>query len=88
MLWDKTLKSATSSSPILAGGRVYLSCDDGVTYIFKLNAEGYQQVGKGEVGDKILATPAFADNQIYIRTDKSLIAVGAPVEGASDTAKK
>ncbi len=88
MLWDKTLPSATSSSPILAGGRVYLSCDNGTTYIFKLNAEGYHQVGKGEVGEAILATPAFADNQIYIRTNKSLVAVGAPVEAAADAAQK
>ncbi len=81
-LWEKTLPSATSSSPILAGGRVYLSCDNGSTYVLKLNAEGYRQVGQGDVGETIQATPAFADNQIYIRTVKSLIAVGTPVEGA------
>jgi outer membrane protein assembly factor BamB len=88
MLWDKTLKSATSSSPILAGGRVYLSCDNGTTYVFQLNAEGYKQVGRGEVGEMIQATPAFADNQIYIRTVKSLIAVGTPVEGAAAPVQK
>ncbi|HPS00722.1 MAG TPA: PQQ-binding-like beta-propeller repeat protein [Candidatus Sumerlaeota bacterium] len=87
-LWEKTLKSATSSSPILAGGRVYLSCDNGATYVFTLNATGYKQVGLGDVGEKILATPAFADNQIYIRTVKSLVAVGMPVEGAAAPAQK
>ena len=74
MAWEHYLPAGASSSPILAGGVVYLSCEDGVTHVFRLGDQ-YEPVGRGDTGEAIYATPAFADSRIYIRGEKHLICI-------------
>jgi hypothetical protein len=37
----------------------------------------FQLLARNELGELCQATPAVADNRLYIRTDSSLICVGA-----------
>jgi outer membrane protein assembly factor BamB len=64
-----------SSSPVIAGGNIYVSREDGKTIVLK--AEDGQVVGSGEVTtDALVATPVFADNRILVRTPDSLYCIG------------
>ncbi|HUT23264.1 MAG TPA: PQQ-binding-like beta-propeller repeat protein, partial [Sumerlaeia bacterium] len=75
LLWEEYLDSAASSSPILAGDLVYLTCEDGATRIFRL-AEKFEVLSRGELGEPVYATPAFVDSRIYVRGAKHLFCIG------------
>jgi outer membrane protein assembly factor BamB len=75
LLWETYLGSAVSSSPVLAGDSVYLTCEDGVTRVFRLE-DKFQIRGHGEVGEPVYATPAFVDSRIYLRSAKHLFCIG------------
>ena len=74
-LWEKELNSSFSSSPTVAGSRVYAVAEDGKAFVFEAAAE-YKEVGTAELGEKVYASPAFADGRIYIRGSKHLFCVG------------
>jgi outer membrane protein assembly factor BamB len=77
-IWHETLeksRKAFSASPTLAGGNVYVTREDGKTFV--LAADTGKVVGSGEVStDFLVASPAFADNRIFIRTPESLYCIG------------
>lgn len=75
LLWEQRLESAGTASPIVAGGKVYLCGEDGVTRIFQLG-EKFQISSQGQVGEAVSATPAFARSRIFIRGAKHLFCVG------------
>ena len=75
VVWTEEFAEGFWSSPILVGEDVYLTDKTGVTYIFKL-ADRYASLGQGSLGEPVFATPAFADNRIYIRTEKHLVCIG------------
>ncbi|MCX7015488.1 MAG: PQQ-binding-like beta-propeller repeat protein, partial [Candidatus Sumerlaeota bacterium] len=75
LIWETYLPNSASASPIVAGGRAYIACEDGVTTILALGGDKAQTVGRGELGEGVRATPAFADSRIYLRGEKHLVCV-------------
>lgn len=75
-LWEKTLETMFSASPVVAGKYVYLCGQDGVTRVLEL-ADTFQLEASGDVGEPIHVTPAFADGRIYIRAARHLFCIGA-----------
>jgi outer membrane protein assembly factor BamB len=61
------------ASPVAANGHIYLCGLDKSVIVIKAG-EIPQKVSSTKLDDRILATPAFADNVIYIRTNKTLYA--------------
>ncbi len=74
-LWEQDLQASFSASPVIVGDKVYLSDTDGVTHIFA-NADKYKAISRGTTSARILATPAFVDGSIFIRTEDSLMRIG------------
>lgn len=66
-MWKTRLGGDVSSSPILAGGNIYVANEAGQIVIFKPNPQRYEEVAKTQLGDEIFATPTFVDNKIYYR---------------------
>lgn len=66
------------ASPVAANGHVYLtSLNDGVVTVLKAGGEKPQVVAQNPaLGERTAATPAIADDCIYIRTEKHLYAFG------------
>ena len=56
-----------SSSPMLADGRVYLANREGMTYVIA-PGKSFKLLAENKLADAILATPAAADQAIYLRT--------------------
>lgn len=67
------------ASPVAANGNIYFtSLEDGVVTVIKGGADTPQVVAKNpKLGERIAATPAIADNALYIRTEKHLYAFQA-----------
>jgi len=65
--WVERLKGPVSSSPVLAGGNVYMADERGTTYVFKANNKKYQAVKTNKLGDVSFATPTILNDKIYTR---------------------
>jgi outer membrane protein assembly factor BamB len=78
-VWTHHLCEAVTASPILIDGKVYAISEDGVVYVFEA-ALTFKLLGKNPLGEPVSATPAVADNRLFIRTKTHLLCIGKPVE--------
>ena len=62
------------SSPIIADGKVYLISMDGKVHIFSTDND-FKLLDSFETGEPTVATPAFTDGKIVVRTEKSIYCV-------------
>lgn len=67
------------ASPMLVGGRLYIPATDGKFYITTADAE-LKTINTISTGERTFASPAFTDNKIVIRSEKSLYCVSTPAK--------
>ena len=68
-------RATFSSSPVLAGGHLYLTSEEGVVYVVRIG-DSLELVAENAMNDFAVATPIFCDGRIYIRTDAYLHCIG------------
>jgi outer membrane protein assembly factor BamB len=73
-LWVAEVETGFYSSPIIVGDRLYIADMDGNMYIVKTSSE-YELLKMVEMGEETLATPAFIQNRIYLRTVDNLYCI-------------
>lgn len=73
-LWVEEVSYGFYSSPVLVGDRIYVLDMEGAMYIVRASSE-YELIATSELGEQTLATPAFLDGRIYIRTAENLYAI-------------
>ena len=56
-----------SSSPVLVGDRIYVTNEEGKTFIFTANPEKFELLETNQLGDEVFATPTIVDSRIYMR---------------------
>jgi outer membrane protein assembly factor BamB len=77
-LYQQRLGGGTSgftSSPVAVADRLYITNEDGHTYVLAKGGE-YKVLGENELGETVMATPAIAGDVLYIRGRKHLFAIG------------
>ena len=67
--------SGFSASPVAADGRIYLSNEDGDMFVVEAGRT-FRQVAENGMGELIMASPALSNGVMYVRTAKSLVAIG------------
>jgi len=67
--------SGFSSSPVAAGGRLYITDENGLTHVLGLGKE-YKALAANELGETVMASPAVADGVLFMRGAKHLYAIG------------
>jgi outer membrane protein assembly factor BamB len=70
------------SSPVAADQKIYIASQDGVVVILDAG-EKLNVLAKNKLDGAILATPALAEGNIYVRTENHLYAFGKPETRAS-----
>ena len=75
VLWTANLDGNFSSSPVLAGGHVYVANEDGVVYVFKSGLK-FELVAQNDLDDGGFATPTICGGRIYLRTLHFLYCLG------------
>lgn len=65
-----------TASPIAADGQVYLPSHSGTIVVVDARAKELKVLARNLIGENITATPALAENLIYVRTDRHLFAFG------------
>jgi len=69
--------SGFSSSPVSADGRLYITNEEGHSYVLALGGE-YKLLAENDIGETVMATPAIAGGVLYMRGGKHLFAIGKP----------
>ncbi|MCC6580847.1 MAG: PQQ-binding-like beta-propeller repeat protein [Phycisphaeraceae bacterium] len=64
-----------NSSPMASDGRIYLSNNDGRTFVVKAGAK-YESLATNDLGERITATPAISGDDLIYRTDSHLYLIG------------
>ncbi len=64
------------SSPVAAAGHLYVASLPGLLSVVKAGGEELEVVHQADFGERIFATPAMVDNNIYLRTETRLYAFG------------
>ena len=63
------------ASQVSAEGKVWFMNDFGTVRVGNPGAE-YNLVSESELGEKIFASPALSEGQVFIRGDKTLLCLG------------
>lgn len=70
-----TVGSGFSASPVASDGRLYLSNEDGEVLVVAAGRK-FEHLATNSMGELLMATPALSDGVMYVRSSKSLFAVG------------
>jgi outer membrane protein assembly factor BamB len=79
VMWQNRLGEARregfSASPVSVDGKVFFTNDEGETFVLRAGPT-FDLMHVNRIGETTLATPALVDGVWYIRTDRSLFAIG------------
>ena len=79
ILWKEKLLGSYSASPVAADGRVYFTNDSGETTVIEAWPT-FRILARNPLGEKVQASSAISQGQIFIRTEKHLFAIGGEVQ--------
>ena len=65
-----------SASPVAVGDKLFFTNDDGETFVIRAGPK-FELLHVNRIGEGTLASPALVDGRWYIRTDRSLLAIGS-----------
>jgi outer membrane protein assembly factor BamB len=77
--YRERLGGACNSSPIASDGRIYLSNNDGTTFVVRAGAK-FDLIATNQLGERITASPAITGDELIYRTDSHLYFIGQPRE--------
>ncbi len=75
LVWEFDGEDIYYSSPMIADGKLYIFDMSGRAYVFKPGREP-ELIGTPELGERVYATPAFANGRMYIRGNKHIYCIG------------
>ena len=79
VVWQGRLGTARregfSASPVAVDDKIFFTNDDGETFVLKAGPT-FDLLRVNRLGERTLASPALVDGRWYIRTERSLIALG------------
>ncbi len=75
MVWQERLGVNVTASPVLINGKVYAAGEDGSVFVFPA-ATTFKLLAKNSIGEPVSATPAVADNRLYVRGREHLFCIG------------
>lgn len=74
-LWQKRIGGNYRASPIAVGNHVYVTSQKGKTTVLDL-ADDFKPLATNQLDGVFLASPAAADNCLFLRSDKHLYCLG------------
>ncbi|MEX0714954.1 MAG: PQQ-binding-like beta-propeller repeat protein, partial [Planctomycetaceae bacterium] len=74
--WRLRLEGPFSASPVAAGGRLYFFNETGLGFVVQPGESEGKIVGRGDLAETILGTPAVAGDALFVRSDGHLWKIG------------
>ena len=69
------LGSGFSASPVAADGKIYVSSEDGEMLVIAAGRQ-FTHIATNSIGELLMATPALSRGVMFIRSDRSVFAIG------------
>lgn len=79
-LYEKETDQDYKASPSLVGDKILLVSEKGVAVVAQAGPE-YKEIGRYNVGEPVVACPAFAPGRLFIRGKDTLFCIGAKAGG-------
>ncbi|MEZ6094685.1 MAG: PQQ-binding-like beta-propeller repeat protein [Pirellulaceae bacterium] len=67
VMWQERMDGKVSASPVLADGKLFMSAENGTTWVIEANPEKFNVVAKNKLGTSAYATPTILRNKILLR---------------------
>jgi hypothetical protein len=81
-VWQERIEGIFTASPVAGDGKVYLVSETGDTIVLAAGPKP-RVLARNLLGERITASPAIAQGQVFLRSDDHLIAIGpTPRESA------
>jgi outer membrane protein assembly factor BamB len=74
-VWQERLQGAFTSSPVLAGDLLYVTNEDGKTFVLKTGPK-FRGIATNSLKEGVLATPAVSCGRLFLRTSDHLYCIG------------
>ena len=74
-VWQERTEGVFSASPVAGGGHVYFVSESGDTVVV-MAGRAPQIVARNALGERAVASPAIANGQVFVRTDRHVFAIG------------
>jgi outer membrane protein assembly factor BamB len=74
-IWQQRVDGVFSASPVAGDGRIYFATESGETIVLR-SGRTPEVIARNDIGERIIASPAIAHGQIFLRTDDHLVAIG------------
>lgn len=76
-LWQERVNGLFSASPVAGDGKVYFVSETGEVIVLKAGRQP-QVIARNDIGERLMASPAISNGQIFLRSDGSIFAIGKP----------
>jgi outer membrane protein assembly factor BamB len=74
-VWQQRIEGIFSASPVAGDGKVYFASETGETIVVR-SARTPEVIARNDIGERLMASPAISNGQIFLRTDDHLFAIG------------
>jgi outer membrane protein assembly factor BamB len=74
-VWFERLAREFTSSPVMIDGKIYAASEDGDVFVFAAEPT-YRLLARNSLGETVRATPAVADNRLFVRGQNHLFCIG------------
>ena len=74
-VWQERVDGIFSASPVAADGKIYFVSETGETIVLKAG-RAPQVLARNDLGERLIASPAISNGQLFIRSDGQLFAIG------------
>jgi len=71
-VWKHRMGATFTSSPVLVGELIFVTSDEGKTFIYRANPEEFELVAENDLAAEVIATPAICGSRIYLRVAKQI----------------
>ncbi len=83
LLWKDRQRGLYRTSPAIADGVLHITNDRGKT-VFYAAADERRELGREELGEPCVTSPAFVDGRIYLRGTNHLFCIAAGSSGGGE----
>ena len=74
-VWQQRIDGIFTASPVAADGKIYFASETGETIVVR-SARTPEVIARNDIGQRLMASPAISNGQIFLRTDDQLFAIG------------
>ena len=74
-IWQERVNGLFSASPVAADGKVYFASETGEVIVIRAGREP-QVIARNDIGERLMASPAISNGQIFLRGDSAIFAIG------------